>query len=42
MRLAVLNINQDKAIKLGLDMVDIMLVDWFVSFSASGKMENQR
>lgn len=39
MRLAVLNINQDKAIKLGLDMVDIMLVDWFVSFSASGKME---
>ncbi len=39
MRLAVLNINQENAVKIGLDMVDIMLIDWFVSFSASGKME---
>lgn len=39
MRLAVLNVNQSSALKLGLDITDITLIDWMISFSASGRME---
>lgn len=41
MRLAVLNVNQSAAIKLGLDLTDIALIDWMISFSSSGRMEHR-
>lgn len=41
MRNAVLNINQSAALKLGLDITDIALIDWMVSFSSSGRMEHR-
>lgn len=41
MRIAVLNINQSEALKLGLDITDIALIDWMVSFSSSGRMEHR-
>ena len=39
MRLAVLNVNQNSALRLGLDITDITLIDWMISFSSSGRME---
>lgn len=41
MRLAVLNINQSSALRLGLDLTDIAIIDWLTSFSASGRMEHK-
>lgn len=41
MRIAVLNINQSAALRLGLDITDIALIDWMVSFSSSGRMEHR-
>lgn len=41
MRLAVLNVNQNSALRLGLDLTDIAIIDWLTSFSASGRMEHK-
>ena len=41
MRIAILNINQSAALRLGLDITDIALIDWMVSFSSSGRMEHR-
>lgn len=41
MKIAVLNISQSAALRLGLDITDIALIDWMVSFSSSGRMEHK-
>ena len=41
MRLAILNINQAVAQEKGLDITDLLILDWFQSFSASGQMEKK-
>lgn len=41
MRYAVLNVNQSAALRLGLDLTDIAIIDWLTSFSASGRMEHR-